>query len=61
VKAMRPRTGHGQADFTDSFGVMLGSVENRESGRCGPAGAARVLPTEIAKEPDAVDRALRAA
>lgn len=61
MKAMRPRTGRGQAEFTDRFGVMPGSVQNRESDRCGPAGAARVLPTEIAKEPDAVDRALRVA
>lgn len=61
VRAIRTRMGLSQAEFAQRFGFKLDSVQNWESERRAPAGAARVLLTVIAKEPDAVDRALRVA
>ena len=61
VKAIRVRTGLSQAEFAQRFGFTLDSVQNWESARREPAGAARVLLTVIDKEPSAVDRALKVA
>jgi len=61
VKAIRARLGLSQAEFAKRFGFTLDSLQNWESERREPAGAARVLRTVIDKEPDAVDRALKVA
>jgi len=61
VKAIRARLGLSQAEFAKRFGFTLDSLQNWESERREPAGAARVLLTVIDKEPDAVDRALKVA
>ncbi|MES1156556.1 MAG: helix-turn-helix domain-containing protein [Alphaproteobacteria bacterium] len=60
VKAIRQRAGLSQAAFAGRFGFSLDSVQNWESGRRQPEGAARILLTVIDREPDAVLRALRA-
>jgi putative transcriptional regulator len=59
VKAIRARTGLTQAAFARRYGFTLDSVQNWEAGRRKPEAAARLLLTVIAKEPAAVERALK--
>lgn len=61
VREIRRRLGVTQAKFAARFGFSLAAVRDWEQGRRKPEKAARVLLTIIAKEPKAVDRALRAA
>jgi putative transcriptional regulator len=59
VKAIRARTGLSQAAFAARYGFTLDSIQNWESQRREPTGAARLLLTVIDREPEAVERALR--
>lgn len=47
-----------QDQFGAQFGISAATVRNWEQGRRQPEGPARVLLTIIAREPDAVRRAL---
>lgn len=59
VKALRQRLELTQRQFAERFSFSMHSVRNWEQGRRAPEGAARVLLTVIAHEPEAVQRALR--
>jgi putative transcriptional regulator len=61
VKAIRTKLGLSQSVFCAHYGFTLDSLQNWESGRRRPEGPARVLLTVIAKEPEAVRRALESA
>lgn len=58
VKAIRAAMGLSQREFAAAFGFELAAVRNWEQRRRYPEGPARVLLTVIAREPDAVRRAL---
>jgi putative transcriptional regulator len=58
VKAVRRRLGLSQAAFARAFGLDLTAIHAWEQGRRRPDRAARVLLAVIAKEPQAVLRAL---
>jgi putative transcriptional regulator len=58
VKAVRQGLGLSQARFARQFGFALGALRNWEQGRRQPDGCARALLTVIAREPEAVRRAL---
>lgn len=58
VKAIRKGMGLSQAKFAKRFGFGLDSIRNWEQGRRKPEAAARAFLTVIAREPDAVRRAL---
>lgn len=60
VQAIRKKLGMSQREFAMRFGFSLGSVRNWEQGHRGPEGSARVLLTIIDKEPDVVERVLKA-
>jgi putative transcriptional regulator len=60
VKAIREARGMSQARFAATYGFSLDSIRNWEQGRRKPDVAARVLLTVIAREPEAVERALYA-
>ena len=60
VAAIRARLELSQAAFAKSFGLDLGVVQAWEQKRRRPDRCARVLLAVIAKEPDAVRRALTA-
>lgn len=49
-----------QREFAGRFGFAVDAVQNWEQGRRVPDGAARAYLRVIAREPDAVERALRA-
>jgi putative transcriptional regulator len=59
VKAIRKQTHMSQGEFSRSYGFSKRSLEQWEQGRRSPTGAARVFLTVIAREPAAVQRALR--
>jgi putative transcriptional regulator len=59
VKAIRRQTHMSQSEFSRSYGFSKRSLEQWEQGRRAPTGAARVFLTVIAREPEAVQRALR--
>ena len=59
VKAIRARLGLSQNAFAARFGFTAAAVRDWEYGRRHPERSARVLLTVIAREPEAVDRALR--
>jgi putative transcriptional regulator len=61
VRAIRTRLAMTQTRFAGTFGFTLHAVRNWEQGKRTPQGAARVLLTVIAREPEAVVRALRKA
>lgn len=61
VKSIRQRMGLTQAAFAARFGFSVGTVRDWEQGRTQPEPTSRVLLTVIAKEPEAVQRALEAA
>lgn len=59
VTVLRRRLKLSQAEFANRFGFSVATVRNWEQGRVMADGPARVLLTVIAKEPQAVIRALR--
>jgi Helix-turn-helix len=61
VRKIRQRLGLSQDEFAAKFALSVGTVREWEQDRRRPEGAARVLLTVIAKEPDAVRRALTVA
>ncbi len=58
---IRRALGLSQREFATRFGLDLGAVQAWEQGRRRPERAARILLAVIAREPEAVLRALRAA
>lgn len=58
VKAIRDQVGMSQTEFAATFGISLGTLRHWERGDRTPRGPARVLLSVIAKEPQAVLRAL---
>lgn len=58
VKEVRGRLDMTQAKFSETFGFSLDAVKHWEGGRRQPEVAARAYLTVIAKEPEAVMRAL---
>jgi len=58
VKEIRGRLKMTQAKFSDAFGFSLDAIKHWEGGRRQPEVAARAYLTVIAKEPEAVMRAL---
>ena len=58
VKAIRNRTGLTQESFAARFGVSLGTLRHWERGDRQPHGPARVLLQVIARDPEAVLKAL---
>jgi len=59
VKATRRRLGLSQAAFAAKFGFQPATLKNWEQGRTYPDGPARVLLAVIARNPEAVEEALR--
>ncbi len=60
VKAIRERISLSQSEFAKLFGLSKRTLEHWEHGRRVPSGPARAFLTVIAREPDAVRRALLA-
>ncbi len=60
VRKLRARMGLSQTQFAAKFGFSLDSIQNWEQGHRQPEGPARVLLVVIAKNPRAVEDALRA-
>jgi putative transcriptional regulator len=60
VRRLRARMGLSQTKFAAKFGFSLDSIQNWEQGHRRPEGPARVLLVVIAKNPKAVEEALRA-
>lgn len=58
VKKIREINGLSQREFASRYGVPLESIKNWEQGRRVPHGAARTLLMVIARNPEAVERAL---
>lgn len=58
VRALRTRLGLSQEAFARRFGFSVDAVRQYESRRRTPTGPARTLLRVIAREPDAVTRAL---
>jgi putative transcriptional regulator len=58
VKAIRNSLGLTQPEFSKRFGFDIRAVQDWEQNRRKPERAARVLLTVIAREPEAVRRAL---
>lgn len=61
IKAVRAKTGMTQMEFAAAFGISLGTLRHWERGDRKPRGPALVLLNVLAKEPEAVLRALQAA
>lgn len=61
VKAIRKGLKLTQAEFANRFGFPLATLRDWEQGRGKPDTSARVLLMVIAREPQAVERALQAA
>jgi putative transcriptional regulator len=61
VMKIRKDKGLTRETFAMRFGLQLGTVRDWEQRKRQPDGAARVLLTVIDKEPEAVERALKAA
>ena len=59
VRKLRARMGLSQTQFAAKFGFSLDSIQNWEQGHRQPAGPARILLVVIAKNPKAVEDALR--
>jgi putative transcriptional regulator len=59
VRKLRARMGLSQTQFAAKFGFSLDSIQNWEQGHRQPEGPARVLLVVIAKNPKAVEEALR--
>ena len=58
VKAIREKISLSQGEFARLFGLSKRTLEHWEHGRRVPSGPARAFLTVIAREPDAVRRAL---
>ena len=58
IKAVRAKVGMTQAEFAMAFGISLGTLRHWERGDRKPHGPALVLLNVVAKEPEAVLRAL---
>jgi putative transcriptional regulator len=58
VKAIREKISLSQGEFAKLFGLSKRTLEHWEHGRRIPSGPARAFLTVIAREPDAVRRAL---
>jgi putative transcriptional regulator len=58
VKAIREKISLSQGEFARLFGLSKRTLEHWEHGRRVPTGPARAFLTVIAREPDAVRRAL---
>lgn len=58
VKAVRNNVAMTQAEFASTFGISLGTLRHWERGDRTPRGPALVLLNVLAKEPQAVIRAL---
>ncbi len=61
VRAIRKRLGLTQEAFATRYRFSVGRVRDWEQGRSQPDGAVQAYLLVIAREPEAVDRALRAA
>ena len=61
VKAVREQTGLTQEQFASTFAISLGALRHWERGDRKPRGTALVLLNVIAKEPQAVLRAVEKA
>src|ERR1017187_6580552 len=59
VRKLRVRMGLSQTQFAAKFGLSLDAIQNWEQGQRQPEGPARVLLVVIAKNPKAVEEALR--
>ena len=60
VKAIREKLSLSQSEFAKLFGLSKRTLEHWEHGRRVPSGPARAFLTVIAREPEAVRRALLA-
>lgn len=58
VKAIRTQLGLSQAEFARRYAVSPRSLQEWEQGRRRPEGAVRAYLTVIARDPQAVERAL---
>ncbi|MBM3768804.1 MAG: helix-turn-helix domain-containing protein [Acidobacteria bacterium] len=58
VRAIREKIALSESDFAKLFGLSKRTLESWEQGRRVPSGPARAFLTVIAKEPEAVKRAL---
>lgn len=58
VKAIRKKVHMSQDQFAKQFGFSKRTLEHWEQGKRSPSGASRAFLTVIAREPDAVHRAL---
>lgn len=61
VRAIRRRLGMTQQEFATQFGFSVNTVRHWEQGRRVPEGPTRAYLTVIAREPQAVQKALRIA
>jgi putative transcriptional regulator len=61
VKAIRKRLGMTQERFASTFGFPITTLRDWEQGRARPDTSARAYLIVIAREPEAVERALQAA
>jgi putative transcriptional regulator len=59
VKIIRRALGLSQEDFAARFQIPIGTLRDWEQGRVQPDQAARAYLTVIAREPEAVSKALR--
>ena len=59
VRKLRVKMGLSQTQFAAKFGFSLDSIQNWEQGHRQPEGPARILLVVIAKNPKAVEEALR--
>lgn len=59
VKSIRENVGMTQNEFALAFGISIGTLRHWERGDRKPRGPARVLLNVVAKEPQAVLRALK--
>ncbi len=60
IQKARKQLGLSQRQFADAFGVSASTLKKWEQGQRLPTGAARTLMKIIAREPQAVMRALKA-
>jgi putative transcriptional regulator len=60
VKAVRAKIGMSQNEFASAFGISVSTLRHWERGDRSPQGPALVLLNVVAKEPQAVLKALRA-
>jgi len=58
VKDIRNKVGMSQSEFASSFGISVSTLRHWERGDRSPQGPALVLLNVVAKEPDAVLKAL---